>query len=415
VPPVVWRHVTACTRQTFANREGDVMRVGKGMQIRNRNGLAASRTKPPRFSRISLLVPRSSNRAFTLVELLVVIAIIGILVALLLPAIQAAREAARRSSCTNNLKNLGLAALNHHDVMKHFPVSNGGPYGGESPTGVHQTGVGWILNMLPQIEEQSLYDNFKAAGVYEGFMHPRTDKAGVPNNGLYSVKNGNSAPLLMQTKLPVLACPSDPTDRRIRDDQDEWDLINGGGAVPVAVTNYKGVLDDTFLGQTFGGTVSNKGTQYPSGGQYPQGYDEPPPAYASGETHDCHNNLRCRGIFFRQSFQRPVKISSVTDGTSHTFMIGESLPDYDNHSAAFYANGDWCSCNLPLNNLLNVDPSQINLQFWWEDQSFRSKHPGGAQFCMVDGSVRFVAEGIDNQTYRVACTRNGGEPLSLDQ
>src|SRR5437868_13028639 len=92
-----------------------------------------------------------TERGFTLVELLVVIAIIGILVALLLPAIQAAREAARRASCTNNLKNLGLAVLNHHDVRKHFPVSMGYlSEGGEEPAGVDQPCVGWILNVLPQ-------------------------------------------------------------------------------------------------------------------------------------------------------------------------------------------------------------------------------------------------------------------------
>jgi prepilin-type processing-associated H-X9-DG protein len=110
-----------------------------------------------------------------------------------------------------------------------------------------------------------------------------------------------------------------------------------------------------------------------------------------------------------------VKIGSIIDGTSHTLMIGENLPDYDNHSTAYYGNGDWCSCNLPINNLLNVDPSTLNLAFWWDQQSFRSRHPGGTQFCLADGSVRFISESIDNQTYRVACTRNGDEPMSLDQ
>ena len=95
----------------------------------------------------------AERRGFTLVELLVVIAIIGILVALLLPAIQAAREAARRSSCTNNLKNLGLGALNHHDVMKHFPVNMGNPLDNGNFPGdtTPQPAVGWIVNMLPQI------------------------------------------------------------------------------------------------------------------------------------------------------------------------------------------------------------------------------------------------------------------------
>src|SRR5690349_11847041 len=110
----------------------------------------------------------AGRRGFTLVELLVVIAIIGILVALLLPAIQAAREAARRATCTNNLKNLGLAVLNHHDSHKHFPVSMGYLLeGGEAP-GVDQPCVGWILNVLPQLEEQGLYDQFQQGGAFEG-------------------------------------------------------------------------------------------------------------------------------------------------------------------------------------------------------------------------------------------------------
>ena len=341
---------------------------------------------------------------FTLVELLVVIAIIGILVALLLPAIQAAREAARRTSCSNNLKNLGLAVLTHHDAMKRFPVSNGGPYTVESPVGVTQSGAGWILNSLPQLEEQPLYDRFKAGGAFEGqfilnFAHrPNLSKAGI-----ISTKNGISCPELLQTQLQILACPSDSATEKLRTDQEEL-----GNNWPVAVTNYKGVLDDTFLGQAFGPTeFHNDASVYPSGI-----YEEPPPSYTSGSIRDCHNNLRCRGIFFRQSFQRPVKIASVTDGTSKTLMIGEDLPEFNNHSASFYANGDWCSCNIPLNNLINESPEAQNLEFWWLQQNFRSRHPGGAQFCLVDGSVRFVSESISSEAYRTACTRNGGETTS---
>lgn len=337
---------------------------------------------------------------FTLVELLVVIAIIGILVALLLPAIQAAREAARRSSCSNNLKNLGLAAITHHDAMKHFPVSNGVPYRDESPT--PQSGAGWILNSLPQMEEQALYDRFKAGGAFEGQLRARALLVTAPNIGIASTKNGISCPQLLQTQLQILSCPSDSNTEKLRSDQPPEEIN-----APVAVTNYKGVLDDTFLGQppVFQGSVSNDTSQYPSGI-----YLDPPPAFAGPR--DCHNNVRCRGIFFRQSHQRPVKISSVTDGTSKTLMVGESLPEYDNHSAAFYANGDWNSCNLPLNNLLNVDPASLNLGFWWEQQSFRSRHPGGVQFCLADGSVRFISESVGSEAYRTACSRNGNETVS---
>jgi prepilin-type N-terminal cleavage/methylation domain-containing protein/prepilin-type processing-associated H-X9-DG protein len=351
-----------------------------------------------------------SRGGFTLVELLVVIAIIGILVALLLPAIQAAREAARRASCTNNLKNLGLAVLNHHDVKLHFPLSYGAAYPAEGPSNkLH--GVGWILNTLPQLEEQDLFDQFVAGGAFEGRFRPNAVAMGIPGAGLASKKNGISCPELMRTPLQILQCPSDPSDRIVRDDQSEWDTPK----TMVFVTNYKGVLDDTFLGEGFAGNGSPFGNNAP-GVQYISGpYTEPPPSYYPDGPHDCHNNLRCRGIFFRNSFQRPVKISSVTDGTSHTFMIGENLPDYDNHSTAYYGNGDWCSCNIPLNNLLTENPESLNKAFWAEQQGFRSRHPGGAHFCLADGSVRFVAETMDHQTYRVACSRNGDEPLHLQQ
>jgi prepilin-type N-terminal cleavage/methylation domain-containing protein/prepilin-type processing-associated H-X9-DG protein len=364
----------------------------------------AARRAAPRTAADRHRLGRGPVSGFTLVELLVVIAIIGILVALLLPAVQAAREAARRASCTNNLKNLGLAVLNHHDVMKHFPVNIGFEidYPQEAP-GKDQPGVGWILNTLPQLEEQGLFDQFKAGGAFEGSYKDRICRAPGPNRGLASLKNGISVPELMKTQLSVLECPSDPSVMQLRDDQWQWQ-----NPCQVALTSYKGVLDDAWANELGGGTFSNDlPAQYRSGL-----YRDPAPGPWTTD-HDCSRDTRCRGFFFRQSFQRPVKISTVTDGTSKTFMIGEDIPEYNHHSVAYFSNGSWCSCNTPLNYGLGQNPD-IVAAAWWDAQGFRSKHPGGAQFALADGSVRFVVESVDNILYRTTCTRNGGESVPGD-
>lgn len=302
--------------------------------------------------------------AFTLVELLVVIAIIGILVALLLPAVQAAREAARRSTCVNRLRQLGLAVLNYHDAFQVLPISINAWNNGPTPT-PERNGKGWILGSLPYLEEQALYDQFKP-----GF-----------NGDMFSGQ-GIASPIVrdaMKQSLTVLQCPSDAsvTDEGLKFEMWQWKDIE------VALTSYKGVLGDTRVG----GSSS----------------------IHDGREPDCHMTVGCNGLFYRTNYQEPIALKHIIDGTSSTFMVGEDVVRHNYHSAAYYSNGDWCSCGPPL----NFKPEPPIPDQWWNVMGFRSEHPGGAHFCLADGSIHFVGDGIDYALYRALSTRAGDEIAKL--
>ncbi len=279
---------------------------------------------------------RRSSRAFTLVELLVVIAIIGVLVALLLPAVQAARESARRAQCVSNLHNMALAALNYHDAKGHFPVdedySNFGPQQIELTPGTQTrqpvtdptraagklSGAGWIVEVLPQLEQAALYAQFR----------PYLDKSWRMKLGI----NANEPQLrtALQSQPEILLCPSNEL-KGPRDDQFPFNSPPEapGSPVAVAVTHYKGNAGDGNFEYT--------------APEWPRGF------YTYYPTIPCYIGPECFGIFWRYTYVRNgVKLKEITDGTSNTILMGEASPE-DGNSPAWSSDGDWAITGVPLN------------------------------------------------------------------
>jgi prepilin-type N-terminal cleavage/methylation domain-containing protein/prepilin-type processing-associated H-X9-DG protein len=358
---------------------------------------------------------RLLSRGFTLVELLVVIAIIGILVALLLPAIQSAREAGRRAQCMNNIKNVALAAITYHDNKKHFPVDEDiysdppdyidlstGTWISQPPDPLRAarklSGAGWIVEVLPLIEEQALYDRFE----------PYLDKQWpLLRQGM----NANVVELrdAITQQPQVLVCPSDEFAGP-RNNQYPYSSATeiAGAPVVVATTCYKGNAADTAFERSDDQPPFNDPPGYWSGG----------PTYPAQKL-DCHFAIDCFGIFWRFTYHKGgVKLREITDGLSKTFLIGEASP-VDENSAAWSSEGDWAITGVQLNFDWRTSGACVTAQgepsagaCWWNMRGFRSFHPSGVNFAMADGSVQFVADSIDHKTYRAMSTRAGAEIVS---
>jgi prepilin-type N-terminal cleavage/methylation domain-containing protein len=311
--------------------------------------------------------------AFTLIELLVVIAIIGVLIGLLLPAVQKVREAANRMSCSNNLHQLALAVHDYHDSFGTLPIDSIYSYDPTMPN------WSWLSHLLPQFEQGNLFQAAKVTG------NP-------PNNINQS---------LTQIVIPVKAflCPSDNAafgaPVSFPDNYDMFDPVLG--ALTYSVSCYR-----ANTGANWGGGPPNSALWW---GTLPQWCVADPNNSNPNTQYD--GCAAGNGVIYETN--TPLRITDITDGTSNTFMIGEAVSTKDHMTAWCHMDNTIGTCAIPPN---AKDPS-TGLDFppdqWWNHYSFTSNHAGGVQFAMTDGSVRFIPNSIDLNTYRALATRAGGE------
>jgi prepilin-type N-terminal cleavage/methylation domain-containing protein/prepilin-type processing-associated H-X9-DG protein len=336
--------------------------------------------------------PRKQSRpGFTLIELLVVIAIIAILISLLLPAVQSAREAARRTQCKNNLKQLALASHNYNDVARVFPA---GQMVLNFTTKPKFRGYSLFVYLLPYVEANTIYQQW--------------DFIDDPDINTLAISNGDPATALSAKLIPVYNCPSDPIPQN----------PYPSGAAPT-YGPYYGVT-------SYGG---NGGTQ-----SYPP----------TLETAD--------GMFFRTGPAAPqnpqISIEMVFDGTSTTLFFGERNHVDANYDTFYtpgwsidpmggwgwwastggnYGGGDLTESSFapinytcPITYAEAVAEGMTNTTFTNTLDSLRvcswgSHHPGGAQFAMVDGSVHIISQYISQTVLVALSTRAGHEVLTDSQ
>ncbi len=287
-----------------------------------------------------------SRRAFTLVELLVVIAIIGILVALLLPAIQSAREAARRTECSSNLKQLGVAMHTYHDTWRQFPLP-----------GMIANELGWTYSILPLIEQQALHDR-----IYS-------------NQSSWSHSSKLEA---ASNRIGTYLCPS-AVDLKTKATAEVWPA---GSSTLCYTLHYYGIL---------GPYGTNRSTGQP---------------YKCVNVTDGFGGECQQGVMWQYSSNQ----RDILDGTSNTYLLGEiawkDMPYYRNWVRGKYGDTRGTLYLLAKNLRYPLNSKDTTT---WNSVAFGSHHPGGVMFTMADASTRFVSDAINWDVYLASGSKDGGE------
>ena len=298
-----------------------------------------------------------TRTGFTLVELLVVIAIIGILIGMLLPAVQQVREAARRTTCSNNMRQVVLSTLNFESAHQVFPYATRDRLEGDDG----DTWATGFVQIMPFVERDDIASRWDP--------NERRDST------LDADGDGFTNAMLTQMKVPTFLCPSmnDPSGP-LRDNRAPCSYLFSAGTQDVALLHYArwyGVSEPRYNGAIIPTRTDPNDAGTPS-------------------------------------FEAETGMNSITDGTSNTFFLGETdfspqgIPStsYGGVWAFGYIGYAWGTTHHPFNNHNNTRTVY---------GAFRSEHPGGGNFALCDGSVHFVSESIDEITYDGYATRAGGE------
>ncbi len=320
---------------------------------------------------------RRPSHGFTLVELLVVIAIIGILIALLLPAVQSSREAGRRLQCSNNLKQLGLALQVYHHSYGRFPSGgvHDAPYSWSGPKAENHGS--FLVALLPYLDEQSLYD---ACDFTTDTMFNSTLPSGQK---------------VHEVRISTFRCPSDANQQYYTDGNPLYPSTNG---LKLATSNYAASMGNQAFGACpFGGNMFGTGPAY-------HGHDE--------------TGTQISGVFSHTNWAANLK--EISDGSSNTIALGEILPGCSWHAQDgwMHVNSLWFATTCPINynnceDRSGYDASCAAPNAWSCDMGFKSDHPGGALFVLCDGSVHFLSENIDYNNYQRLGDRRDGEVIDV--
>jgi prepilin-type N-terminal cleavage/methylation domain-containing protein/prepilin-type processing-associated H-X9-DG protein len=324
---------------------------------------------------------------FTLIELLVVIAIIAILMGLLLPAVQKVRETGNRITCTNNLKQIGLALHTYHDAFLHFPPGyiDGNTNPDSTPDNDVGPGWGWAAFVLPYLEQQNLYNqiNFNVG-------------VGIGSNVAVS-----------KQALKMFQCPSDPL-------QDAFPIYDSTFTTPIATVAHGNYVGCNGWEECFNGAGGN------------------PPSTGSGRDGLSGSfGQSGRGLFYRNS---QTRVADVTDGMSNTIIAGERSSNHSPSTWTGAVTGGRCPAWMATQPFTDPytpppGPAYDNADFdealvlahgnathlpsadfpIYDPDTFYSMHPVGANFLFGDGSVHFLNRNIDSKTYQYLCTIAGGE------